>query len=436
MLAPFPEERVDEDRVSRLPLVKTIAGAGLIAFAALQTLWFVRRFGVNCVYWDEWEWVRPLWNQLSATQFWSQQNEHRIPVGALLIVGLYRITGVDTRSAMFASWVCLALITVILMVRLRHARPGASLLALAPIAILVFSLRQYENLLWGFQLTLTLSAFFVVAALALLGRGHLRLAGAIGCAVGASLSFASGLMVWPAGLAQLLALHRADKTMPLRPTILWLAGAAVTAAAYLYGWKRPGYLPRANVLEEPLRFFLYFVGLFGAPLAGDFWPAIGVGFVICVVAGFALTLAWRARASEDAFPLSLLVFTTLNALLLTFGRSGFGLAGVMSSRYVVFTLLGVVATYLLVLRATATRNGVLALGALLSLIAAGTFTSIVEDRNRGRAIFGERRERAEILRTYRTQPDSELLKVHPNPMQVRDSAAELEKRGWNVFRKQ
>jgi len=58
---------------------------------------------------------------------------------------------------MYGSWVCLAMIVAILFIHFRRAQPGATALAFAPVAVLVFTLRQYENLLWGFQITLTLA---------------------------------------------------------------------------------------------------------------------------------------------------------------------------------------------------------------------------------------------------------------------------------------
>src|SRR5215468_1095628 len=128
MHAPSLEARAEIDRRDRALLVKRVAGWGLIAFAALQALWFVRRFGVDVLFWDEWERVPWLWSPLSASDLWAQQNEHRIPVGAIVLQGLYRATSVDTRAGMYASFVCLAIIVAILMAWYRRAIPGGNAL--------------------------------------------------------------------------------------------------------------------------------------------------------------------------------------------------------------------------------------------------------------------------------------------------------------------
>jgi len=415
--------------------VKRIAGWGLIIFAALQALWLVRRYGVNVVYWDEWEWVRYLWTPLGPAQLWGQQNEHRIPVGAMVILGLHRLSGVDTRAGMYGSWVCIAIIVAILFIHFRRAHPGATALAFAPVAVLIFTLRQYENLLWGFQITLTLGALFVVASLALLGGSRLRLAAALGCAAGASLCFASGLIVWPAGLARLLIGRWRDRTQSIAPGIIWTVAAGVMAAAYLHGWERPAHHPRAHLLQEPTRGAMFFVASLGAPLALDTWAAVGAGAIVCVIAAFLIVRSCRSSEGADLFPMSLLVFALVDSFLLMIGRAGFGIMGAMASRYVVFTALGLVGMYLLLLRAAPrSQTGMLAFGAMLGLLAAGTLASMREDRRNGAAIAEQRQERARILRAFRSEPDSELIKLYPVPSVVRERAEELEKHGWNVFR--
>ena len=419
----------------RAGFVKRIAGWGLIVFAGLQALWFVRRYGVNVVYWDEWEWVRYLWTPIGPAHLWGQQNEHRIPVGAVVILGLHRLSGVDTRAGMYGSWVCLAMIIAILFIHFRRAQPGATALAFAPVALLVFTLRQYGNLLWGFQITLTLGALFVVASLALLGASRLRFAAAVGCAAGASLCFASGLIVWPAGLARLLIGRWRGRAQSIAPTIIWTVAAGVMALAYLHGWERPSHHPSADLLQEPTRGAMFFLASLGAPIALGTWTAVGAGAVLCVIAAVLIVRCCRSSDGADLFPMSLLVFAVLDSVLLVIGRAGFGIQGAMASRYVIFTVLGLVGIHLLLLRAAPrSQPGMLALGAMLGLIATGTLASMHEDRLNGAAIARERQERARILRTFRSQPDRELIKLYPVPSVVRERAEELEKRGWNVFR--
>jgi len=167
MHAQLPSAVTPGQRERQSLRAKQVLGWGLVLFAALQALWLVRRFGVNVVIWDEWAWVRRLWSpDLWSSDLWAQHNEHRIPVGGLVILALYRATGVDTRAGMYGSWVCIAIMAIVVFVRFRRVHPAAGAIAFAPVAILLFTLRQYENLLWGFQLTVTLSALFVVVALA------------------------------------------------------------------------------------------------------------------------------------------------------------------------------------------------------------------------------------------------------------------------------
>src|SRR5262249_32186216 len=82
---------------------------------------------------------------------------------------------------------------------------------LIPLAWLVFSLRQSENLLWGWQLQIPLAALGAVVALAALETGgRWALPVGIGGALLASFSFPAGLGVRAPGLGR----------VP-RPTRVW-----------------------------------------------------------------------------------------------------------------------------------------------------------------------------------------------------------------------
>jgi hypothetical protein len=226
-----------------------------------------------------------------------------------------------------------------------------------------------------------------------------------------------------------------DRTQPIAPAIIWTMAAGVMASAYLHGWERPSHHPRAHLLQEPTRGTMFFLASLGAPIAPGTWTAVGAGAVVCVIAAFLIVRCRRSSDGADLFPMSLLVFAVVDSILLMIGRAGFGIAGATASRYVIFTVIGLVGIYLLLLRAAPrSQSGMLALGAMLGLITAGTLASMREDRMNGATVAEQRHERAGILRTFRSQPDSELIKLYPVPSVVRERAEELEKRGWSVFR--
>jgi len=77
-----------------------------------------------------------------------------------------------------------------------------------PVGWLLLSPAQYENLLVGWQLAIPLMNVFVVAAVLLLSASPPKLLAAAAAAVGATFSFASGMLIWPSGFCLLLMRHR------------------------------------------------------------------------------------------------------------------------------------------------------------------------------------------------------------------------------------
>lgn len=83
------------------------------------------------------------------------------------------------------------------------------LLLFVPVSFLVFSFRQYENMLFGYQINFALAEAFGVLTLFLLyvlGRRSFKKLAFVRALVSAtvvSFSVLQGLFVWPAGLLQL-----------------------------------------------------------------------------------------------------------------------------------------------------------------------------------------------------------------------------------------
>jgi hypothetical protein len=184
----------------------------LILLPAVLALLYVRAYGVSVVYFDAWSVVRLFdkWSSgtLSPLDLLEQHNEHRMffPKGFELLLGW--ITGYDNVVEMYVIQVCFLATLIILLLAFRD-NVRAWLFIFAPVAFLIFSFRQYENILFGFQINFAFTQTFGVLALFLLYVvGHTRLGklafvAALGSDTIATFSTAQGLFVWPAGLLQL-----------------------------------------------------------------------------------------------------------------------------------------------------------------------------------------------------------------------------------------
>jgi uncharacterized Tic20 family protein len=127
---------------------------------------------------------------------------------------LASITRYDSVAEMYLILICfLATLLGLLLVfrgNIIGGNGGWQLLLFLPVSLLVFSLRQHENMLFGYQInfaftqTFGVLAFFLLYASARRSSGRFAFLGAVVTGTVASFSTAQGLLVWPVGLLQLL----------------------------------------------------------------------------------------------------------------------------------------------------------------------------------------------------------------------------------------
>jgi tetratricopeptide (TPR) repeat protein len=440
----------------------------------------VRAHWVDVPYWDQWQLVPLLdaWyrGELSPGDLFAQHNEHRNPIARVLLLALALWSDWNVGWELATSFVLALGTFAALLAILRQTRRVPSsgpLVWAAPLSsLLLFSFAQWENWLWGWQLTLVLNLCAAVVGIALLGGrplGRWRLTAALLCGLVATYSFGNGFLWWLAALVPLLASSGPATGARLRAAALWLAVAATSVLVYAIDFRRPLHHPSwASAWEDPLAYARYVLAFLGNPVHHDHAIACGgLGLLLLLTAGVAL--AWRPyrRSSRELAPyLALACYALLSALLIGVGRSGFGPEQARSSRYVSFgNLLWIADLALLLLLVGASgaawrrsrRAGhalvrALAGVALVAVSASAAHTSLAD-----RAVFAAWRERlgparvalahvAEapagwpILRVERqgrpafTSLDRMLARLLPDPEDLRIRARVLRRHRLSVFR--
>jgi len=219
----------------------------LILLPAALGVLYVRAFGVSVVYYDAWS-VVPLFDKwssgtLALPDLFDQHLEHRMFFPRIVELLLGGITGYDNVVEMYLIPACL-LGTLVVLLLAAWENVGSWLFVLVPIALLVFSFRQYENMLWGFQISFVFAQTFGVLALFLLyvlGRKSFKklvFAGALGSATVASFSTAQGLLVWSAGLLQLFFSPLEKRTKRVLIS-LWTLIGLIEWVAYFFDYTTP-----------------------------------------------------------------------------------------------------------------------------------------------------------------------------------------------------
>lgn len=173
----------------------------LILLPPVFALLYVRAFGVSVVFSDAWS-MSPLFEKWSSGtlllwDLFDPHNEHRMffPKGVELLLG--GVTNYDNVIGMYLIQACFFATLVILFLAFRN-NVRFWLFVFVPVAFLVFSFRQYENILFGFQINFAFTQTFGVLALFLLylvgrrGPGKFAFAAALISGTVASFSTAQG----------------------------------------------------------------------------------------------------------------------------------------------------------------------------------------------------------------------------------------------------
>jgi len=327
-----------------------------VAFAAIPLVLLasmLANFAVDVPYWDQWDLVPYLEQaargELDLAALAAQHSEHRLLFPRVAMLALARASGWDVRWEMALSLLLAvsSLLGFAVLFRRGARRAGTAAWSLLPplAAVALFSLRQWENWIWGWQLQVHLNVLAVVLGVGFAtarSRRGLALVGALVLGFVAQYSFACGLAYWPIVGAVLAVQPGFARGERARRLALWTAVAAAAAAAYLVGYQKPPWTPDAWLfLRRPDLFAVYVIAYLGAPLSPD--PevpgatavAVGLGAAGLALLGWA---AWRLRAAGVGLALlspflALAAYAGAAAAVTGVGRLGLGPSQALLSRY-------------------------------------------------------------------------------------------------------
>jgi hypothetical protein len=377
----------------------------------------------NAPIYDEWLWspliVAAHTGTLVPAQLWAQQNSHRSVLPSLIALGLAALTGWDMRvEALVSVLLILACQLCVLRLFVRErgvARAAGPFLAAS---LLLYSLCQVENLLWGFQLSWFLAnalAFAMLVALAFAPGMRLpvpRFWVALAGAIGASFSMLFGFAVWPAGFAVLWRARFAGRRWF---QALWAAAACACAFAYVVGYQRPpdehGWFAEAArpLLDVPQ----FALAVLGSPLglAGGRWLCELLGAILCAV-----FVAFAVRAKRDgaaAEPwLGLFAFGAGVAVLIGLGRTAYGVDAAVISRYTTPATAAWIALLGIASARAAIPRPVLAVGGVLFVVTNLLGLAVAWH------ISGEERDLASRIGHLERLSDDELRRAFTNNYRV------------------
>jgi hypothetical protein len=426
--------------------------AAVLPWALLAAL--VARNALDVPLIDQWSFVpqieRFYTGTLTVADLWAQHGEHRLIFPRLIMLGLSSVTGWNVLYEI-ALDVLLATATFFLLARILRrdlAATGkpAPLWLWFVLSLAVFSLAQWENWLWGWQMQVFLNVLSATAAIVILRRPPLEwktLAAAALLGFVATYSFGNGLLVWPIGMA-LVALAPEIRGRRWMHQLAWAGISLAVIASYLAGFRGGTAPPLETILIRPIAYLRYVTTFLGSPLAsfsGSAWPPRDTGVAAIVGAAGVLLLFLaggkalrRPRGEWPLGSLALAAYALASGLVVSVARFTFGTPNALASRYTTISSLfwigtiGVVWNVAAIREKPARRLWAGAVGAIATLFIVSSLYSI--------PIFPARRAmllpaRAEM---GRGEDVAMLQRLHPEIQQVRYALPVLRHFQLSVFR--
>ena len=310
----------------------------LYLIPVLLLIGFVANFSVNVPVDDEWR-LASLFQKIAQgnvtfNDFWALHSNHRIVFPKIIIAVLAFASRWNINYQLCLS-IGLAAITFIAMYKLSSMqvkKVADDLWHLANIltAILLGSLVQHENWLWGFQLAWFFVNFCFVAAVYALVSNHkllpniavfnrmkysrdtavpcpypisalhyLRISiAALFCFI-ASFSLAQGLLSWLAAIPAVAALE-GNAAQKRRRTIAWMLLFVATCAVYSIDYHPSRKASIISLLNKPLVVIDYFLSLLGSPIVRSPGISAFVGLVIFAIFVFFVVYFGKKIVSSSA----------------------------------------------------------------------------------------------------------------------------------------
>lgn len=338
----------------RLATGPSVLGVVCALIAPILYFCFIAHYGVNFIYWDQWSDISMLHSALHGSldwnMLWSQHNENRMLFANLIFIGFALTTHFNAKDVMFASAALFCASYFMFLVLYRaYARRWLGPLFTLLFSAVWFSVADFENALWSFQIAWYLIVFCFMALLCCLSWRRISVslfAVSLLIAVVASYSSLQGLILWPIGLFVIVWRIRGGRRM------FWLGGiwsivAVTITLLYFKGFNfsagSTGGGSVSYALHHPKEMVEYLLAAMGNVIpaqVGLGWHE-ALGSVVLVIAAFVFYQSCRENREERGTPLpaSLILFGVLFDISIALGRVSYGVSQALSSRYTMANLL-------------------------------------------------------------------------------------------------
>jgi len=417
----------------------------LIALPSLIELAYIRIYGVNVVFWDQWDFVPLIGKLYSGTltigDLFAQHNEHRILFPRLIMLASAYFTHYDCVAEMYISWaIALAIMVLLfLMVRKYLSDTKNMIIIFVPVAWMVYNLNQYQNILWGWQIQIYLCVFAMLASMYFLDATKdldARFLLSVLFAFISSFSFLSGLLTWPAGVVLLVTRDKKNNTNRL---LAWLLSSMLTAILFFYHWSHPSYEPSVLYpVQHPDIALQYFLTILGSPWTSipDFAILMG-GIMILITIALVWLMARDHRLQRNCLWIALISFSLLTALACMGGRSGYGVDQALKSRYITLMIPGIIGAYMIIVdmvrRSSKKYGSYVLIGLIIALFSISIIGGYMDGLSQAESSKEWRIDSIALIKGYQVLDTKTQQAIFPSPSVLLSGKDLLKKYHLNIY---
>lgn len=344
-----------------IPIAATLL---LIILPAGLYFWIWDYLAVNVPKWDDHAFKMFLLNLREEPglagylqQIFSQHNEHRIAVTRLITLTDASVFGnLNYRHLMLAGNLLLLIIPVVWGIILHQNKKP--LYCLIPVPFLWLTLAHWENMYWGMAAVQNFGivALFVLTCYLLIQHNIRYLVSAMVTAFLTVYASGNGLLILPVGCV-LLFLGKRPKHL-----VVWSGISLIIILLYFIGFEYPSATNPENKanLAQFIKGYTIFLGSAAEafPFQNKQLIAVFLGSILFLVAiSIVFTSLFRLLKNQyeeesikkaDLFCLGICLFILGTAFIVVYGRAGFGMETLLTSRYKIYSFLLLLVGYLYV----------------------------------------------------------------------------------------
>lgn len=406
----------------------------ILIYFSITLLNGVRSNANNVPFWDEWNsklMMNPETGPISWNNFWIQSNEHRLVIAKAFFYLDFVFFNGDSLPLVLLNVALTILIIILASIKFFDSKLTlkSKVLLVSLSVSLLFSLTNYENLFWGFQIQFYLSLFIPLVAFHFYAQyektgdvRHLIASLMLGfVSIG---TMASGLMALPSILIMQMIRRKSFKI--LLPTFSLIICSILL---YFSNFESTPANPISILFSDPEFFLKYNVLLVGSlvyQFAGQSFFLSSAFFCVCLfyfLRGLIIVNSNKVNPKKIPliFPLLVCIYFSAFGTLASTGRQQLGEFQSLSSRYLIFSSIFIINVFFVAF-IVHRENQVMTRFITISAIATTLFMIPIQSSNANvLSVVNFNRELAAVALNLGVDDETQIRNVvwDPNLAQVR-----------------